>query len=154
MGEALRGREEKQCGWLQDKFGVSWQIVPTALGKLMSDPDREKSGRVMKALLQMGKIDILACSRLMRSSKVAERASAFSVFTTEFKFNKLSPVLLRNRRLKMRFMVIVKASKDSEAGVMPSEELLAAMGKYNEELMKAGVLVIYRGCMPARRARV
>src|SRR4029077_16700138 len=47
-----------QCGWLQDKFGVSWQIVPTALGKLMSDPNREKTSRVMQALMQMTKIDI------------------------------------------------------------------------------------------------
>jgi len=52
------GGEKKQCGWLQDKFGVSWQIVPTALGKLMSDPDREKTSRVMRALMQMTKIDI------------------------------------------------------------------------------------------------
>src|SRR5580698_3984594 len=47
--------------------------------------------------------------------------------------------------MKMRFMMIVKASKDSESGKMPSEELLAAMGKYNEELMKAGVLVDLAG---------
>src|SRR6202047_2112517 len=45
----------------------------------------------------------------------------------------------------MRFMMIVKASKDSEAGIMPSEELLSAMGKYNEELMKAGVLLDLAG---------
>jgi predicted 3-demethylubiquinone-9 3-methyltransferase (glyoxalase superfamily) len=49
---------KQQCGWLQDKFGISWQIVPTALPKLMSDPDREKIGRVMQALMQMDKIDI------------------------------------------------------------------------------------------------
>src|ERR1700722_17324201 len=52
------GGEQRQCGWLQDKFGISWQIVPTVLVKLMSDPDREKNGRVMKALMQMTKIDI------------------------------------------------------------------------------------------------
>ncbi len=49
----------------------------------------------------------------------------------------------------MKFMMIVKASKDSEAGVMPSEELLSAMGKYNEELMKAGVLVDLAGLRPS-----
>jgi predicted 3-demethylubiquinone-9 3-methyltransferase (glyoxalase superfamily) len=49
---------KRQCGWLQDKFGVSWQIVPTALPKLMGDPDREKTSRVMEALMQMDKIDI------------------------------------------------------------------------------------------------
>jgi len=52
------GGRKNRCGWLQDKFGVSWQIVPTALPKLMSDPDREKTSRVMQALMQMDKIDI------------------------------------------------------------------------------------------------
>ncbi len=50
--------EESQCGWLKDKFGVSWQIVPTALGELLGDPDPEKSKRVMQAMLQMHKIEI------------------------------------------------------------------------------------------------
>ena len=55
----------------------------------------------------------------------------------------------------MRFMMIVKASKESEAGVMPSEKLLAAMGKYNEELMKAGVLLDLSGLQPSSKgARV
>jgi len=48
----------QQCGWLQDKYGLSWQVVPAALGKLLSDPDPVKSGRVMQAMLQMKKIDI------------------------------------------------------------------------------------------------
>jgi predicted 3-demethylubiquinone-9 3-methyltransferase (glyoxalase superfamily) len=52
------GGEKLQCGWLQDKFGISWQIIPTELPKLMSSPDREKTGRVMQAMLQMTKIDI------------------------------------------------------------------------------------------------
>jgi hypothetical protein len=51
----------------------------------------------------------------------------------------------------MRFMMIVKANKDSEAGVMPSEELIAAMGKYNEELMKAGVLLDLAGLQPSSK---
>ena len=51
----------------------------------------------------------------------------------------------------MRFMMIVKASKDSEAGIMPSEELLSAMGKYNEELMKAGVLLDLAGFQPSSK---
>lgn len=50
--------ESEQCGWLKDKFGVSWQIVPTALGELMSDPDPAKSQHVMAAMLQMKKIVI------------------------------------------------------------------------------------------------
>jgi predicted 3-demethylubiquinone-9 3-methyltransferase (glyoxalase superfamily) len=52
------GGQEVQCGWLTDKFGVSWQIVPTALNELMSSGDAAKSQRVMAALLQMVKLDI------------------------------------------------------------------------------------------------
>ena len=52
------GGSEGQCGWLKDKFGVSWQIVPTVLSKLLQDKDREKSKRVMQSMLQMKKIDI------------------------------------------------------------------------------------------------
>ena len=52
------GGGKHQCGWLHDKYGVSWQVVPTALGKLMSDPDPEKSKRVMTAMLKMTKMDI------------------------------------------------------------------------------------------------
>ena len=47
-----------QCGWLHDKYGVTWQIVPTILGQLLHDPDPEKSERVMNAMLQMNKLDI------------------------------------------------------------------------------------------------
>jgi predicted 3-demethylubiquinone-9 3-methyltransferase (glyoxalase superfamily) len=50
--------EAQQCGWLKDKFGVTWQVIPKALGELLSDPDPEKAGRVMNAMLQMKKIDI------------------------------------------------------------------------------------------------
>ncbi|MGU3432376.1 VOC family protein [Actinomycetes bacterium M1A6_2h] len=52
------GGEESQCGWLKDKFGLSWQIVPAALMELMGDPDPEKSQRVMKAMLGMRKISV------------------------------------------------------------------------------------------------
>jgi predicted 3-demethylubiquinone-9 3-methyltransferase (glyoxalase superfamily) len=52
------GGQVQQCGWLQDKFGLSWQIVPTILGKLLQDKDPAKSQRVMKAMLGMVKIDI------------------------------------------------------------------------------------------------
>jgi predicted 3-demethylubiquinone-9 3-methyltransferase (glyoxalase superfamily) len=52
------GGEKNRCGWLRDKYGVSWQVIPTALGELLQDPDAEKSGRVMQAMLQMDKIDI------------------------------------------------------------------------------------------------
>jgi predicted 3-demethylubiquinone-9 3-methyltransferase (glyoxalase superfamily) len=52
------GGEEGQCGWLKDRFGLSWQIVPTVLGELMNDPDTEKASRITQAMLQMRKIDI------------------------------------------------------------------------------------------------
>ena len=52
------GGEKSRCGWLKDKFGISWQIIPSALGKLLHDKDPKKSGRVMKAMLQMDKIVI------------------------------------------------------------------------------------------------
>jgi predicted 3-demethylubiquinone-9 3-methyltransferase (glyoxalase superfamily) len=52
------GGKESQCGWLKDKYGMSWQIVPSILGKLMGDPDPVKSQRVLNAMLQMKKIDI------------------------------------------------------------------------------------------------
>lgn len=52
------GGQESHCGWLKDKFGLSWQIIPVQLGKMLSDPDSEKSKRAMMAMLQMRKIDI------------------------------------------------------------------------------------------------
>lgn len=52
------GGEKGQCGWLKDRYGLSWQIVPSALGELMTDKDAEKAKRVMQALMQMSKIDI------------------------------------------------------------------------------------------------
>jgi predicted 3-demethylubiquinone-9 3-methyltransferase (glyoxalase superfamily) len=52
------GGEEGQCGWLKDKFGLSWQVVPTRLPELLGDPDREKAQRVMAAMMQMKKIEI------------------------------------------------------------------------------------------------
>lgn len=54
------GGEESACGWLRDKFGVSWQVTPTVLIDMLHDSDQEKSGRVMQAMLQMKKIDIKA----------------------------------------------------------------------------------------------
>jgi len=54
------GGRESQCGWLKDKFGLSWQIIPKALGEMMGDKDRAKAGRAMQAMMQMKKIDIKA----------------------------------------------------------------------------------------------
>jgi len=52
------GGEEGRCGWLKDKYGLSWQIIPSALGELLNNKDAGKAKRVMEAMLQMGKIDI------------------------------------------------------------------------------------------------
>ena len=65
------GGEFGPCGWLKDRYGLSWQIVPTALGELMGDPDPEKAGRVMAAMLEMGKIDIAGLKRAAESKEKA-----------------------------------------------------------------------------------
>ena len=57
------GGKTNQCGWLDDKFGITWQIIPTVLGKLLQDTDPAKSTRVMKAMMQMDKIDIAGLQR-------------------------------------------------------------------------------------------
>src|SRR5262245_38379260 len=57
------GGQESQCGWLKDRFGLSWQITPTALGEMLSDPDPQKSKRVMEAMLKMKKIDVAELRR-------------------------------------------------------------------------------------------
>ena len=58
------GGEEGPCGWLKDKFGLSWQIIPTALPRLLADPDAEKAQRAMAAMLEMKKIDIETLERV------------------------------------------------------------------------------------------
>jgi len=63
------GGEEGQCGWLKDKFGLSWQIVPTVLGELLQDKDAKKSQRVMMAMLQMKKIDTEKLKQAYRGGK-------------------------------------------------------------------------------------
>jgi len=57
------GGQESRCGWLKDKYGLSWQVTPTALGEMLSDPDPLKSKRVMEAMLKMKRIDIAALKR-------------------------------------------------------------------------------------------
>lgn len=61
------GGEKSRCGWLKDRYGLSWQIVPTILGELMSDADPEKSNRVMQAILEMDKLDIETLKRAYES---------------------------------------------------------------------------------------
>ena len=58
-----QGGTQGECGWLEDRFGVSWQIVPTALGELLADPDPERTQRVMRAMLEMRKLDIAGLER-------------------------------------------------------------------------------------------
>ncbi len=57
------GGKPVQCGWLKDKFGVAWQIVPTMLSKLLQDPDRARAGRAFQAMLKMAKLDIAELER-------------------------------------------------------------------------------------------
>ena len=64
------GGEESNCGWLKDKYGLSWQIVPEVLGEMMTDPDQEKSQRVMHAFLQMKKFDIAKLREAYELSQV------------------------------------------------------------------------------------
>jgi predicted 3-demethylubiquinone-9 3-methyltransferase (glyoxalase superfamily) len=68
------GGQKSRCGWLQDKFGVSWQIIPSALGKMLHDKDAEKSRRVMGAMLQMSKIDIKGLEQAYDSSPLASKS--------------------------------------------------------------------------------
>lgn len=57
------GGEKGRCGWLKDKFGVSWQIIPSVLGRFLGDKDPKKSQRVLNAMLQMNKLDIAGLTR-------------------------------------------------------------------------------------------
>jgi predicted 3-demethylubiquinone-9 3-methyltransferase (glyoxalase superfamily) len=63
----------QQCGWLKDKYGLSWQVVPVVLLEMMTDPDREKSDRAMEAMLQMKKLDIAALERAFEGEPAGKR---------------------------------------------------------------------------------
>jgi predicted 3-demethylubiquinone-9 3-methyltransferase (glyoxalase superfamily) len=65
-GKLAAGGQEGQCGWLKDRYGLSWQIVPSALPHLLQDPDPAKSARVMQAMLQMKKMDLARLERAHR----------------------------------------------------------------------------------------
>jgi two-component system sensor histidine kinase QseC len=68
------GGEESQCGWLKDRFGLSWQVVPSRLIELMSDPDATKANRVTEAMLKMRKIDIAELERAYAGESVSSGA--------------------------------------------------------------------------------
>jgi predicted 3-demethylubiquinone-9 3-methyltransferase (glyoxalase superfamily) len=65
----LDGGKAEQCGWLKDRYGLSWQIVPTALGKWMTDPDRAKAKRVADAMLKMVKLDVAGLAAAAEGAK-------------------------------------------------------------------------------------
>jgi predicted 3-demethylubiquinone-9 3-methyltransferase (glyoxalase superfamily) len=67
------GGRPDRCGWLQDRYGLSWQIIPTVLGELLSHPDREKAGRAMQAMLGMTKLDIEALKRAANGDQAPGR---------------------------------------------------------------------------------
>ena len=73
LWEALTadGGSPSQCGWLKDRFGMSWQIIPRALGELLGSPDADGSRRAMEAMLQMTKIDVAALRRAFEGEPVA-----------------------------------------------------------------------------------
>lgn len=62
------GGEQGPCGWLKDKYGLSWQIIPTVLGEMLQDEDADKANRVMEAMLKMGKIDIAGLKKAYESA--------------------------------------------------------------------------------------
>jgi len=68
------GGQEVQCGWLKDKYGVSWQIVPTALGKMLGGRDAERTDRVMKALMQMKKLDVKELKKAFGEGKKIKKS--------------------------------------------------------------------------------
>jgi predicted 3-demethylubiquinone-9 3-methyltransferase (glyoxalase superfamily) len=65
--------KSQQCGWLKDKYGLSWQVVPTVLAEMMSNPDKEKSGRAIEALMQMKKLDIAELQQAYEGKKAFAR---------------------------------------------------------------------------------
>jgi len=65
------GGQPGPCGWIKDRFGLSWQITPRALGRMLSDPDTEAAGRAMQAMLKMGKIDVAELERAFRGQQAS-----------------------------------------------------------------------------------
>jgi len=74
----VEGGQPQQCGWLKDKFGLSWQIIPNALGELLGDKDPAKARRAMEAMLKMTKIDIAQLKEAAEGSRVSHSHAASS----------------------------------------------------------------------------
>jgi len=68
----LKGGSAEQCGWLKDRYGVSWQIVPTALARMMADPDRAKAKRAADAMMKMVKLDVAALEAAYAGEETAK----------------------------------------------------------------------------------
>ncbi|MFL5496156.1 MAG: VOC family protein [Gemmatimonadales bacterium] len=66
-------KNAQQCGWLKDKYGLSWQVVPSVLAEMMADPNKEKAGRAMEAMLQMKKLDIAELKRAFEGETAGSR---------------------------------------------------------------------------------
>jgi predicted 3-demethylubiquinone-9 3-methyltransferase (glyoxalase superfamily) len=67
LGKLSEGGEQLRCGWLKDKFGVSWQVIPRMLGEMVSDTDKARSKRVMTAMIKMSKLDIAALKQAQQA---------------------------------------------------------------------------------------
>ena len=95
------GGKHNQCAWLDDQFGVTWQIVPKQLGELLSDPDPAKAGRVMQAMMKMQKIDIAELQRAYDAHDGTRAKSRFEDTRSTF-FRQLlkgTPKVLRAHRI-------------------------------------------------------
>ncbi|HEY1112646.1 MAG TPA: VOC family protein [Chitinophagaceae bacterium] len=76
MWDALsEGGEKSRCGWLKDKYGLSWQVVPSIIGELMKDADTEKTNRVMQAIMQMDKLDIETLKRAAAGERISQAST-------------------------------------------------------------------------------
>ena len=98
------GGQPSQCGWLKDKFGLSWQIVPSALPRLLSDPDRDKANRVMQAMMQMQKIDV---AKLEAAAEGLIRTTASRAGLSNF-----ANMLLISPRLTWRGEIVLAGMTD------------------------------------------
>ena len=86
-----QGGQTQRCGWLTDKYGLSWQIIPSILGDLLQDEDDEKAGRVMEAMLAMEKIDIEKLQRAYRQNGLRTNQPANGAVPTQLEDRPIVP---------------------------------------------------------------